>query len=176
MKNKGDRLGWLPIKDYKPEPVSKIVGNRKIVEHMKVEIELEELTAIKKERDYLKVTNKELEEKIESLNERKIIKDAIELSIKLLDVYIEKIFSELGFDTNYYGSVEFTPRDIYLWNTGWWNKEDVTVKLSAHITDEMRRAFLKIGIIASDDNKKIEDIIDKLSNNQSFITKKTSAK
>jgi len=115
---------------------------------MKIEIEFEEVQALKKTISILNERNRELEEKLELFNEKKIIYNARELSKKLLREYLKLIFKELGFDdnNNLYPPVSFGSIESKL-GIEWYRSEMVNVVIGAEITNQWRRAFICFGIL-----------------------------
>ena len=120
---------------------------------MKVEIDVNDLDAIKQEREVYKNRVSFLEEKIKELDEIKLVERAIDLSYDLLQMYIGTIFKKLGFDDpikNRYNAVRFDVQDILAKHGKYWFNapELLDIEVEAKLAENLKLAFLKIGVNA----------------------------
>lgn len=113
---------------------------------MKIEIELNDLESLRKENQDLKKSNEELKLKLISLNEDELKKHAIGLSRSMFGSVMNRIFTELGFeDSICLSDIDFGELEHYL-GKNWWCSEKINVVLGANITNQFRKAYLRIGI------------------------------
>lgn len=115
---------------------------------MKIEIELEEIEALKKDIERLEFDNRNLMTQLEYLDEKELIDKAMRLSQELTIKCLGKIFEKLGFENHTNMSdlpYRFNLRDGY--GKYWWNSDNIEVEISATITNKMRSAFIRVGIV-----------------------------
>lgn len=126
---------------------------------MKIEIELSEVEALKQQIHRLSKREKELEEKLKSLDEPELVKKAVELSKELLDKYMQCIFKKLGFDNDNESwgrnAVSFSDNLEHWIGHDWYDRpEKIEVTLGANITQKWANAFLQIGISRKKEEEK----------------------
>lgn len=113
---------------------------------MKVEVELGEIENLKNQISILEKENQKLSQRIQNLDEKKLMKDAVHLAEKMFNDVIHEVFSRLGFSKeqcpDYYGFCKLEDR----LGERWWNSKRLKVTIGATITNEFREAFLKLGI------------------------------
>jgi hypothetical protein len=114
--------------------------------NMKIEIELEQVESLKREITYLEKKNEEVEKKLKEYDLNQLESKAIRLATRLTEKYLTAICSKLGFSSSYGGNVEFS--NLNHWVGKKWYEEDkkFEVKLSATLTEQLRYAFIKIGV------------------------------
>lgn len=112
---------------------------------MKIEIDSADFESlnekIKDQKETIDYLNKQLRE----LNIDELEDKAIKLSKKLFDQYMQKTFECLGFEGHFNGIVSWP----YTRTKKWW-EEDVEMKLEVHIINGFKNAFLKIGVLAEE--------------------------
>lgn len=114
---------------------------------MKIEIEFEEVEAIRKRLEYQEQENERLCKKLDALDEKVLKKQAVDLSMKLLDEYVLRIFKGLGFESGYMNrAVNFEGVDEHL-GSPWWKRDDLDITIGVSIHKEFRSAFLNIGVV-----------------------------
>lgn len=121
---------------------------------MKIEIELKEVEALRNE-------NKDLERQVERLKndlqnnaQQKWEERAIVLSKQLFSDYMYAVFAKLGFENEDWPSVQFEDSwTKHINNDGWWSykPERIKVSVGATVTDQLRNAFIKIGVIPKEE-------------------------
>lgn len=128
---------------------------------MKIEIELQEVEALRRQINELEVANDILKGKLKDLDESDLKDKAIRLSYRLLDNYLAAVFEGLGFTQKYNDSTVIVKSDLerYLGKNWWDNKDRIKFELGAEITTEFKRAFLKIGVMPEEKIKETEDDI-----------------
>ncbi len=128
---------------------------------MKVEIELEDLEELRNEVQSLRDDIKEQQDKLYNLDENVLKKDAVRLSYKLFNDYMDAIFKHLGFGEWQRDSV-IIREDLEHWlGKDWWDSDRITVELGANVTTKFKSAFLAIGILTKkEDDKKSDDAYD----------------
>jgi hypothetical protein len=117
---------------------------------MKIEIDAQDLFALKTEVQDQKETIKRLEAELYALNPN-VLKDKIERQIKseawkLFESHIDAVFKKLGFKDSNRGVIEV---DCGFWNHNrekYINGEEVVASLGARIESEFRAAYLRLGI------------------------------
>ncbi len=120
---------------------------------MKIEVELEYVDELKKRIEELEQLNDKYKEALMSLNEHELIYKAKNLSYKLLNNYLKKIFKELGFDEVEEVKYRLDTNDNNL-DKVWYNRDDVEVNLNAEMSKKLTTAFISIGVIPPSDIKK----------------------
>tara|TARA_R110000868_G_C10700898_1_gene749102 strand:+ start:129 stop:494 length:366 start_codon:yes stop_codon:yes gene_type:complete len=113
---------------------------------MKIEIELHEIEKLKAKIKSLYVDNCNLKDKLKSLDEDKLRKDALDLAAHIFSSSVNRVFLELGFkDSEVWQPVNFAEFERIL-GVNWYSCERMQIDLGVEITSEMRRAFLRMGI------------------------------
>ena len=113
---------------------------------MKIEIELEAVESLKREISMLQTDKRELEEKLKSLDESELKKQANDLARKIFCDVMHRVFDELGFeDRIWQNDVNFGNLQHYLGNS-WTSSERLNIELGATITNQFKGAFLRMGI------------------------------
>lgn len=119
---------------------------------MKVEIELSEIEAFKERIAELEQQKKYADERSVALNEEELIKRAKDLSLRLFNKYIAAIFTSIGFDEPY-GSQTVIDEANDHWHSWHKNLDKIKVSVHANVSEQWRRAFLRIGVMS--DPKKL---------------------
>ncbi len=116
----------------------------------KVEIEMSELKKMQDEISQLKEDNMQLIEDLSKLDENTLKEQAVDLSYRLFNNYMEAVFEKLGFEPmNGYAvyDVKYLPTRLgENWYAGGENL-DIKVGLGVYVVDQFRSAFLKIGVV-----------------------------
>jgi hypothetical protein len=113
---------------------------------VKVEIELQELENLRREVRILEDENEKLKRKVEDLNEDVLVRKAVDLSWRLFTSYQNSVFEKLGFDQENIITIETTSDLKKELGQSWWASERLNFNLGAIVTNEYRKAFLKIGV------------------------------
>jgi hypothetical protein len=119
---------------------------------MKVEIELQELQKLKTNILILEEDKEKLQRKIKELNEDELIRKAVDLSWRLFANYQNAVFEKLGFEQKEIITIETTADLKKELGVSWWNSERLKFNLGAIVTNEYRKAFLKIGVIIKEES------------------------
>jgi len=113
---------------------------------MKVEIELDYIESLKNDIKELEEQNRKLNADLNNLDEFELNQKAIKHSHELLNVYLTKIFSELGFNkTQLQESFVILP-DVEYSNKNWWERKDLKIEIKAELMQKWKNAFLIIGL------------------------------
>ena len=119
--------------------------------NMKIEIEFEAVESLKREISMLQKDKIELEEKLKSLDESELKKQANDLARKIFGDVMNRIFEELGFeDKTWLNDVDFGNLQHYL-GANWWNSERLNIELGVTIINQFKGAFLRMGIKMEND-------------------------
>jgi len=113
---------------------------------MKIEIDLDYVEHLKSNIERLEKENRSLSEKISELSETELKKKAVRLSFRLLNKYIETIFTKLGFDQKTSQSVVINYDVNHYLGDRWWESDRIFVTKNASVMNEFRMAYLNIGI------------------------------
>jgi len=114
---------------------------------MKIEIEFEEVEALKKELARKEKLIKELEEELSKLDTKSLKEHAITLSKVLFDNYMNCVFLKLGFEDKWHnGAVIFNDNLEHWLGESWWSSKRLDIRIEASISNQFHRAFLKLGI------------------------------
>jgi hypothetical protein len=114
---------------------------------MKIEIELSEVENLRDKVLRYEKEIRELESKVQELDESAMKVKAVDLSKWLFDNYMECVFKGLGFDEKYNrGSVHFPDNVGRFLGKSWWGSERLTFEVSATVSNKFRGAFLAIGV------------------------------
>ena len=119
---------------------------------MKVEVELQELENLRRDVRILEDENEKLQRKIKELNEDELIRKAVDLSWRLFANYQNAVFEKLGFEQKEIITLETTADLKKELGQSWWNSERLNFNLGAIVTNEYRKAFLKIGVIIKEES------------------------
>lgn len=113
---------------------------------MKIEIEFEEVEALKKTILSHESTIRELKKELRKLSKEELESAAYSLAEKLASKYISKIFQTLGFDKEswFNNAIDFGDNQISSLRS--MELKDLDITIGANITEKFRKAFLRIGI------------------------------
>ena len=119
---------------------------------MEIKIELEAVEHLKQEILRLSKENAELKIKLKSLDSTLLSNQACELSVKILNNILSRVFSELGFEniTDPF-SINIGELNHYLGKT-WFYSDKLDIELNVLVTQNFRKAFLKMGIKSDNEN------------------------
>jgi hypothetical protein len=127
------------------------------IKPMKIEIELSELEHLKNELSEKNNIIKTIEKELKDLDKEHLTEKAVQLSFKLFDDYLAKVFEKLGFKVSQNKFYLHTSDVSNLINKPYWyNEEKITFELGADITGQFKEAFLKIGVIVDEHKKEQE--------------------
>lgn len=113
---------------------------------MKVEIELQDLEAIRKENERLKDTIIELNIKIQALNEDELKRNSIILASRMFDSVMSQVFNELGFqDLHPNHTINFLQLEHEL-GKSWYNADKLEVEIGTKITNKIKAAFIEFSV------------------------------
>ena len=134
---------------------------------MKVEIDIDELTALKNAITQLQKQKKELSEKLNYLDERNLIKvyegKAIKTAIKLAGNYLDLIFVKLGFNKSdgFYPPLVFEGNFAHWLDDDWFKHgERINVIIKADVYNDWKKLTVKLGLISKEDVKKVSSILE----------------
>ena len=116
---------------------------------MKIEIELEAVESLKKELTDKEQQSQKLEAELKALDTKTLKGQAVDLSKKLFDNYMECVFKHLGFTDNggwHRGSVDFKDNLEHWLGKSWWDSERLEINIGANVSKQWRSAFLSLGI------------------------------
>lgn len=132
---------------------------------MKVEIELNELEALRAKIKRLEEEINQAENRLKQYDDKAIYELAVKKSFWLFERYIDLVFKELGFDCAPFNPVQ---RDNLLYYLGenWWKSNDVEIEISAEVSAKFRRAFLRMGVRADRLEKGEFDYTEELMKNE----------
>jgi hypothetical protein len=118
---------------------------------MKTEIELQDLENLREHLRSSLESNKELQEKLDSLDEADLKKRAVDLSWRLFHSYLGCMFKSLGFVTR--GETPIICHANLERELGkkWYDSDRITFDIGATVTTKFRQAFLNIGIVPKDE-------------------------
>lgn len=118
---------------------------------MKIEIEYEEIERLKAEIFRQKLEISRLEKSLSFLNEKDLKDRAEMVAHSEANKYISAVFKKLGFN-------QLEPVDIIRFDfmqrfnkRDWYESDDITIEVGAHIVGQMRNAFLNIGVITKEE-------------------------
>jgi len=112
---------------------------------MKIEIELEEIESLRKQIADLTRSKEFTEKRLYEARIEEMENKAIKLSRKLFNKYMQATFKALGFDDNSFGDV--VDFDLGYNQDKKWFEQDITVTLSASVSEHFRRAYMTIGLL-----------------------------
>jgi len=113
---------------------------------MKIEIEFEEVEALRRKLRAQEDKIDLLEKTIQSLSAHELRKKSLSLSYALLDRYLEGIFNKLGFENRPNESFRAAYNLNHYLGEDWPNSDKLEVVIGANITNKFKRAFLELGI------------------------------
>lgn len=127
---------------------------------MKIEIDNEVLV--------LKQKNKFLSEKIDSLDEKNLIKEyerkAWNAAINLSNNFLDLIFTKLGFDKSvgYHDTPLILDSNLQrVFEPHWWvSGERVNVTISAKVINDWKKLTVSLGLISKEDLPKVKSILE----------------
>lgn len=115
---------------------------------MKIEIELHEIERLREDANIANDKAKKLEDELKANDEKQWERKAVKLSEILFNKYMEFTFMALGFDQkdNLFETACVSFPDY--WSTENWlyKKDGIKMQLSAHVTSEFKKAFLRMWI------------------------------
>lgn len=118
---------------------------------MKIEVEFKEVESLRKDISTLHKEKRELEEKLNSLNETELKKKATDLARKMFGDVMHRVFTELGFeDRTWLNDVDFGSLEHYL-GSDWYNSDRLKIELGVTITNHFKGAFLRMGVKTNED-------------------------
>lgn len=115
---------------------------------MKIEVDYEEIEALKADVERYKSEAADLRNKLQSLDKDEIEKKGVEVGRAIFEKYIKKTFKELGFDYSFFHVVDFDMHARTLLRKNPYDIDSLEIKLGATIVDDMKTAFLRIGVMA----------------------------
>ncbi len=121
---------------------------------MKIEIELSEIEALRRDADNARKEVDSLRHQIEYMQKDNLESKAIRLGEYLCNEYLKGIFVALGFTLDGWDrKVVDLPSDYTM--EGKWFKEpkNVKVNLSASISEQFKKAFIRVGLDTDKMNK-----------------------
>lgn len=113
---------------------------------MEIKIEAQELINLKKHLELKDSEIKSLKSKLSELDENELNKKAKKYAFKLLDLYLSKVFSDLGFEKRCFIDISGTHFELNSINNKWWEDENIEFKISADVSNNFRKAFLSFGL------------------------------
>lgn len=113
---------------------------------MKIQIEFEEVEAIRRRLEYVEGENNRLEKELAALDQRQLKENAIKLSKTLFNEYMSAVFKSLGFNAWIDRGVQFNIHHDML-DKPWQRRDDLEVTVHASVSKEFRSAFLNIGVV-----------------------------
>lgn len=119
---------------------------------MKIEIEFEEVEALRKQIATKDEQIEKLTNYLQSLDSDTLKKQAVDLSKIMFHDYMESVFRHLGFKDNgkqlrsKRDSIVFEDNIEHWLGKSWYDSDRLTVNLGANISKHWRRAFLRLGI------------------------------
>lgn len=113
---------------------------------MKIQIEFEEVEAIRRRLEYVEGENNRLEKELAALDQRQLKENAIKLSNTLFNEYMSAVFKSLGFNAWIDRGVQFNIHHDML-GKPWQRRDDLEVTVHASVSKEFRSAFLNIGVV-----------------------------
>lgn len=134
---------------------------------MKVEIELNDLEALKLEALNKQSEIVQLKIKLNELDEHTLKQKAVDLSLRLLNDYLQCVFLSLGFDqkdeknndTIFRGSIKYKMPIYHMLDFPWSNEFDrLNIQLGADITRQFRNAYLEIGVTPEKNTRRTSSI------------------
>lgn len=119
---------------------------------MKIEIEYSEIEKLKSKIAELTSDNKKLSDKLNSLDEEELKKQAVKLSYSMLHSINSRVFKELGFEEHALGDIIFEDNLSHYLGADWFAHRKLKVNLGATITTRYKHAFLKLGILTDEES------------------------
>lgn len=120
---------------------------------MKIEIALQDVESMRAKIKQLEKEVKDLEDKLQSLSEPALKKEAVKLSWRLFNDYLHATFTHLGFESTNQHPVN-TESNLEHWlGKSWYSSARIQFELGAVITNNFKRAFLNIGIVPAENNE-----------------------
>ena len=116
---------------------------------MKVEIELDELTALKNQIEQLKQNLEHANKKYRALDEVKLRDDSYNLGVDIATTYTALILNKIGFKNTSPGNIELHSvsrkyRKLVETGTYRFNPKEFDIEISADISEAYKDAYLKI--------------------------------
>lgn len=114
---------------------------------MKIEIDADELFDLKKQVEKLVSENREIRNKLISIDETAISERVKRASYTMFHSYVNAVFKSLDFDQfEHYHNKHPVIFSNQMFEEDWPNREDLHVSLEAELSEKFKRAFLRIGV------------------------------
>jgi hypothetical protein len=125
----------------------------------KIEIELDELQQLQKQKELLENENSTLKKKVNDLDEDVLVNKSIDLAERLFNDYVRTVFEKLGMNDGNEGGVQMYRVRHELGDLWHKRKDRIKIELSAHVLKEWKQAYLSIGVISREKAKQTEKLI-----------------
>lgn len=117
---------------------------------MKIEIELHDLEALRREIATLKAENAEMRKTIRERSNEEIESKAVDLASTMFSAVMKRLFKEIGLEyVRFYSDVDFIKLEHHL-GKNWTESDQLQVTVSAMLSNRFRKAFVDMKILPPD--------------------------